>query len=205
MWIAKRWKWRHDRRPCAWLSRARQQRMNADLSDPAGPPWTDRCGGVAEYPGRHQKTFESVRGPQHWQRAYYPCAPCGSGFGPRDHALRWELFWLTPGVLRMTGSTAALVSLEESSGLLPERAGVEGAQQVERAAEALGTERADEERGKEGPSSPDHVPWGWTAAECPCVRRKSPAARANRRMAPRRPARPRRSLCGPPNPETRTH
>ena len=58
----------------------------------------------------------------------------------------------------MTGSTAALVSLEESSGLLPERAGVEGAQQVERAAEALGTERADEERGKEGPSSPDHVP-----------------------------------------------
>ena len=79
-------------------------------------------------------------------------------FGPRDHALRWELFWLTPGVLRMTGSTAALVSLEESSGLLPERAGVEGAQQVEPAAEALGTERADEERGKEGPSSPDHVP-----------------------------------------------
>ena len=58
----------------------------------------------------------------------------------------------------MTGSTAALVSLEESSGLLPERAGVEGAQQVERAAEALGTERAGEERGKEGPSSPDHVP-----------------------------------------------
>ena len=73
-------------------ARELEQRLNADLSDPAGPPWTDRCGGVAEYPGRHQKTFESVRGPQHWQRAYYPCAP--SGFGPRDHALRWELFGL---------------------------------------------------------------------------------------------------------------
>jgi hypothetical protein len=47
----------------------------------------------------------------------------------------------------MTGSTAALVSFEESSALLHELAGVEvSAKQVERAAEALGAEIAAEER-----------------------------------------------------------
>jgi hypothetical protein len=47
----------------------------------------------------------------------------------------------------MTGSAAALVSFEESSALLRELAGVEvSAKQVERAAEALGAEIADDER-----------------------------------------------------------
>jgi len=102
---------------------------------------------MAEYHGRHQKTFESVLGPLCLERAYYHCAQCESGFCPRDHALRLELFSLTPGVLRMTGSTAALVSFEESSSLLHELAGVEvSVKQVERAAEALGTEIATDER-----------------------------------------------------------
>jgi Uncharacterised protein family (UPF0236) len=58
-----------------------------------------------------------------------------------------ESFSLTPGVLRMTASAAALVSFEESSGLLHELAGVEvSAKQVERAAEALGAEIAADER-----------------------------------------------------------
>jgi hypothetical protein len=56
------------------------------------------------------------------------------------------MFSLTPGVLRMTGSAAALVSFVESSGLLRELAGVEvSASQVERAAEALGVEIAADE------------------------------------------------------------
>ncbi len=42
----------------------------------------------------------------------------------RDRALGLESFSLTPGVLRMTASTAALVSFEESSGLLRELAGL---------------------------------------------------------------------------------
>lgn len=47
----------------------------------------------------------------------------------------------------MTGSTAALVSFEESNALLHELAGVEvSAKQVERAAEALGAEIANDER-----------------------------------------------------------
>jgi hypothetical protein len=59
-----------------------------------------------------------------------------------------ELFSLTPGVLRMTGSAAAVVSFEESSALLHELAGVQvSVKQVERAAEALGGEiAADEHR-----------------------------------------------------------
>ena len=62
-------------------------------------------------------------------------------------ALKLELFSLTPGVLRMTASAAALVSFEESSGLLHELAGVEvSAKQVERAAETLGAEIAEDER-----------------------------------------------------------
>ncbi len=128
-------------------ARALEQRLNADLSDHAGPQLPCRCGGVAEYHGRHHKTFESVLGPLNLERAYYHCDQCESGFCPRDRALRMELFSLTPGVLRMTGSTAALVSFEESSALLHELAGVEvSAKQVERAAEALGTEIANDER-----------------------------------------------------------
>ena len=89
---------------------------------------------------------ESVLGPLHLQRAYYHCEQCASGFCPRDRALGLESFSLTPGVLRMTASAAALLSFEESSGLLRELAGAEvSAKQVERAAEALGAEIAVDE------------------------------------------------------------
>ena len=120
-------------------ARALEQRLNADTSDHAGPELPCSCGGQAQYHGRHDKTFESVLGPLQLQRAYYYCAQCESGFCPRDRALRLELFSLTPGVLRMTGSAAALVSFEESSALLQELAGVKvSVKQAERAAEALG-------------------------------------------------------------------
>jgi len=128
-------------------ARALEQRLNADTSDHARPELPCSCGEPAPYRGRHEKTFESALGPLRLQRAYYHCAKCESGFCPRDRALRLELFSLTPGVLRMTGSTAALVSFEESSSLLHELAGVEvSISQVQRAAEALGEEIADDER-----------------------------------------------------------
>ena len=128
-------------------ARALEQRLNADTSDHAGPELPCSCGSPAQYHGRHAKTFESVLGPLHLERAYYHCAQCQSGFCPRDHHLRLEMFSLTPGVLRMTGSTAALASFEESSALLHELAGVQvSASQVERAAEALGGEIASDER-----------------------------------------------------------
>lgn len=128
-------------------ARALEQRLNADTSDHAGAELPCSCGEPAQYRGRHQKTLESVLGPLRLERAYYHCAKCQSGFCPRDRALRLELFSLTPGVLRMTGSTAALVSFEESSSLLHELAGVEvSISQVQRAAEALGAEIATDER-----------------------------------------------------------
>lgn len=128
-------------------ARALEQRLNADTSDHAGPELPCSCGAPAQYRGRHEKTFESVLGPLRLERAYYHCAKCQGGFCPRDRALRMEFFSLTPGVLRMTASTAALVSFEESSTLLHELAGVEvSISQVQRAAEALGTEIAADER-----------------------------------------------------------
>jgi hypothetical protein len=128
-------------------ARALEQRLNADTSDQVGPELPCSCGGSARYHGRHGKTFESALGALHLERAYYHCDRCHSGFCPRDQTLRLESFSLTPGVLRMTASAAALVSFEESSGLLHELAGVEvSAKQVERAAEALGAEIAADER-----------------------------------------------------------
>ena len=124
-------------------ARALEQRLNADTADHAGPELPCFCGEMAQYHGRHRKTFESVLGPLHLERAYYHCGKCQSGFCPRDRDLQLEMFSLTPGVLRMTGSTAALVSFQESSALLHELAGVEvSASQVERAAETLGAEIA---------------------------------------------------------------
>jgi hypothetical protein len=128
-------------------ARALEQRLNADTTDHVGPELPCSCGRAAPYHGRHGKTLESVLGPLHLERAYYPCAQCQSGFCPRDRHLRREMFSLTPGVLRMTGSTAALVSFEESSALLHERAGVEvSVSQVERASAALGSQIAADER-----------------------------------------------------------
>lgn len=128
-------------------ARALEQRLNADTSDHAGAELPCSCGAPAQYRGRHEKTFESVLGPLRLERAYYHCDRCQGGFCPRDHALRLELFSLTPGVLRMTGSAAALVSFEESSSLLHELAGVKvSISQVQRAAETLGEAVATDER-----------------------------------------------------------
>ena len=127
-------------------ARALEQRLNTDTSDYAGPEVPCSCGAPARYRGRHEKTLESVLGPLRLERAYYHCAVCQGGFCPRDRALRLELFSLTPGVLRMTSSTAARVSFEESSALLHEWGGVQvSVSQVERATEALGAEIAADE------------------------------------------------------------
>ena len=128
-------------------ARALEQRLNADTSDYAGPQLPCACGQAAQYIDRRAKTFVSALGAIRLERAHYHCQACGQGFCPRDQALGLESSSLTPGVLRMTASAAALVSFEESSGLLHELAGVEvSAKQVERVAEALGAEIAADER-----------------------------------------------------------
>ena len=181
---------------------ALEQRLNADTSDHAGPQLPCCCGGLADYHGRHSKTFESVLGPLYWERAYYHCAQCQSGFCPRDQALRLESFSLTPGVLRMTAGTAALVSFEESSGLWHELAGVE-----------VGASRWNEPPKRWGRRLPSRnvsswkgwarwLPpciWEWMAPGCPCAARKSSIARASKRTVRPKPVRPSWSPSGQRN------
>lgn len=126
--------------------RAVQQRLNADLSD-AEIEARCECGQLARYAGRREKTFQSVLGPLKLQRAYFHCAACGRGFYPRDRQLGLENTSLSPAVTRMVGAVGAIVSFQEGSQLLHELAGVTvNARQVERLAEALGAEIAEDER-----------------------------------------------------------
>ena len=75
-------------------ARALEQRLNTDTRDHVGPELPCPCGGSAKYHGRHEKTFESVLGALHLQRAYYHCAQCESGFCPRGKLSgRFEGFW----------------------------------------------------------------------------------------------------------------
>ena len=128
-------------------ARAVERRINADTSDHAGPSAPCACGQAAQYAGRHDKTFESVLGPLTLSRAYYHCEPCESGFCPRDQALGLQDGSLSPGVLRMVGRVGAMVSFEEGHELLSDLAGVDvPTKHVERAAEELGREVAEDER-----------------------------------------------------------
>ena len=80
-------------------------------------------------------------------RAYYHCETCNSGFFPRDRALGMDEMSLSPALTRMIGLAGAMVSFEEAALLLEQLAGVRGnAKQIERTAEALGREIADDER-----------------------------------------------------------
>jgi hypothetical protein len=130
-------------------ARAVEQRLNADTADHVGPTVPcPHCGALAGYAGRHPKTFESVLGPLTLERAYYHCAPCATGFCPRDATLGLDGTSLSPAVTRMVGAVGALVSFAEGHALLRELAGVEvDTKQVERTAEALGRAiAADEQR-----------------------------------------------------------
>jgi len=81
------------------------------------------------------------------QRANYDCVACEGGFCPRDRALGMEDTSLSPAVTRMVGLTASMDSFEESSELLCALAGLAvGAKRVERVAEALGREIAQDEQ-----------------------------------------------------------
>ncbi len=128
-------------------ARAVERRLNADSSDCLGPEARCSCGEMARYAGRRPKTFESVLGPLTLERAYYHCGVCGAGFCPRDRALGLGDGTLTPAVTRMVGMVGARGSFEEGQELLRELAGVElSTKHVERTAEALGREVAQDER-----------------------------------------------------------
>jgi hypothetical protein len=144
------------RRAFQVAARAVERRLNADTFDHAGPSLScPGCGNAARYAGRHDKTFTTALGELRLSRAYYHCDECQAGFCPRDRALGVADTSLSPAVTRMTGKTAAMVSFAESSELLGDLAGVAvGAKQVERTAEALGREVAEDERSVVEPATP---------------------------------------------------
>jgi hypothetical protein len=124
------------------------RRFNADHSDYAGP-WLPCpcCKGQARYAGRRSKTFTSALGDLNLERAYYHCDLCDRGFFPRDRALGLEGGSFSPHALRMIGLVGCRVSFEEGSGFLHELAGINvPTKQVEREAERLGREIAEDER-----------------------------------------------------------
>ena len=124
-----------------------EQRLNADTSDERGSRIRCSCGQEARYARRRAKNFLCVLGPLRLERAYYHCSSCGQGFCPRDQQLGLENSSLSPALTRMTGTVGAMVSFQEGSALLRELAGVPvDAKQVERTAEALGKEVAEDER-----------------------------------------------------------
>ena len=135
------------------------QRLNLDHSDHAGGQIPCECRAMATYAGRREKAFTTVLGTLVLTRAYYHCEDCGAGFCPRDQALGLEGASLSPGVLRMVGLVGGAVSFEEGSALLKELAGVGvSPKAVERAAEALGREIAQDEREAAGPDTDDELP-----------------------------------------------
>jgi len=136
-------------------ARAIERQLNADTSDHAGPTFPCACGKAARYAGRREKTFQTALGELTLNRAYYHCDACESGFCPRDRALGLEGTSLSPAVSRMVGLAAAMVSFAESSELMWELAGVlVDPKQVERTAEALGREIAQDERRVVEPEPP---------------------------------------------------
>jgi Uncharacterised protein family (UPF0236) len=139
-------------------ARAVEQRLNADSSDYVGSTLPCVCGQPARYAGRRGKNFCSVLGPLRLERAYYHCERCEAGFCPRDRALGLEGDSLSPGVLRMVGLVGAMVSFEEGHELLCELAGLEvPTKHVERTAEALGREIAEDEKQVVEPPGADAV------------------------------------------------
>src|SRR6267143_893965 len=130
-----------------------EQRLNADTSDGQGWRTGCRCGQEARLVGRRSKQVHSVLGPLQLERAYYHCSSCGHGFCPRDEHLGIENTSLSPALTRMVGTVGAMVSFQEGSELLTELASVAvDAKQLERTAEALGQEIAEDERHHSEPS-----------------------------------------------------
>src|SRR5712691_566352 len=124
-----------------------EQRLNADTRDERGSRIRCACGQEARWVGRRSKRVQSVLGPLQLERAYYHCSSCGHGFCPRDEHLGIENTSLSPALTRMIGTVGAMVSFQEGSELLQELAGVAvDAKKVERTAEALGKEIAEDER-----------------------------------------------------------
>ena len=123
------------------------ERINADHSDCVSACCPCPCGSEARYVERRAKSFTSSLGEMTLKRAYFYCNNCNRGFCPRDRILGLEHGSLSPHVLRMVGIVGGQASFKEGHELLDELAGVHvSTKQIEREAERLGREIAQDER-----------------------------------------------------------
>jgi hypothetical protein len=114
---------------------------------------------MARYVGRRSKRIQSALGCMDLERAWYHCGDCDSGFAPRDRSLGIEHSSVSPAVLRMIGTVGATVSFEEGSALLSELAGIAvETKQVERLAEKLGADIAEDEKRNMEPLGSEPLP-----------------------------------------------
>ena len=128
------------------MGQAVAEKLNADRCDEQGPRLPCACGADARFAGRRPKTFTTALGALTLERAWYHCERCHTGFSPRDRALGMEHTCLSGAALRMVGIAAARTSFAGASALVRELAGLTLAPKtVERHAEALGREVADDE------------------------------------------------------------
>lgn len=136
------------------------RRLNADSTDHPGAYLPcPRCAAAARYAGRRDKVFITALGEMTLSRAYYHCEHCQAGFCPRDQALDLQDSYLSPHVLRMVGLVGARVSFEEGHDLLEKLAGIEiPTKEVEREAERLGKQIADDERRATDPDTSGELP-----------------------------------------------
>ena len=132
------------------------QYINADHSDKQGPRMACDCGHGAHYAGRRERTAITALGSVSLERAWYHCEACGTGFAPRDGVLGFDNGSLSPAVSRMVGIAASQVSFGMGSRFIDELASLRiDPKTVERQAEALGREVADDERGVIAPEPSD--------------------------------------------------
>jgi hypothetical protein len=134
--------------------------LNADSSaHPGANLPCPRCATKARYAGRREKVFLTTLGQMRLSRAYYHCDHCQAGFCPRDRSLDLHDSYLSPHVQRMVGLVGARVSFDEGHDLLGNLAGIEvPTKEVEREAERLGKQIADDERRATDPDISGELP-----------------------------------------------
>ena len=119
--------------------------INSDRSD-CYPTIIHPEGRTMSYAGRRGKTFVTVLGDITLKRAYY-IDEHGRGYFPRDQKLGLDKDSLSDWVKRMIGHTASVLSFEESSLMIENLTSLHvSIKQVERGAESLGEEIAENEK-----------------------------------------------------------
>lgn len=81
-------------------------------------------GHQAQFVSCRDKTIDTVLGPVTLRRAWYHCAECGHGPGPRDAGLGVAGGTMSPGLARMTDRAAAAVPFGAAATLVGELAGI---------------------------------------------------------------------------------